>query len=184
MPSSAKMARNDASGNRGRRPPTHLTCAGRRCRRASCEAATFTYNAVVLMLRCPRRSATSLIGLRCPTSRVAKLWRRRCAPARPPEFKLSKISTGIVAPIVSIAFRTSSHPRLGGKCAKRQWGVLGTTRARSRLWWPAQCKNRRNIGMWEVAVERVPEVTDSDSRRSTAGRTFSAVNASSFAPGW
>ena len=37
---------------------------------ASCEAATFTYSAVVLMLRCPRRSATSLIGLWRPTSWV------------------------------------------------------------------------------------------------------------------
>jgi hypothetical protein len=33
---------------------------------ASCEAATFTYSAVVLMLRCPRRSATSLIAFGAP----------------------------------------------------------------------------------------------------------------------
>src|SRR5689334_14611892 len=39
---------------------------------ASCEVATFTYSAVVLMLRWPRRSAISLIGLRCSTSWVVR----------------------------------------------------------------------------------------------------------------
>ena len=48
---------------------------------ASCGSATFTYMAVVTLLRWPRRSATSLIGCRCLTSCVARLWRNRWAPA-------------------------------------------------------------------------------------------------------
>ena len=44
----------------------------------------------------------------------------------------SRTSIGVALPIVSMVWRTSVQESRGGKWASRQWGVLGTTGARSR----------------------------------------------------